>query len=55
MVSKLKSAIKASFMQRKIEEYYYHLDEQFVSYHDWITDREAAYRSTMKTDGKIAG
>lgn len=52
MVSKLKSAIKASFMQRKIEEYYYHLDEQFVSYHDWITDREAAYRSTMKTDGK---
>ena len=52
MISRLKAAIKASMMQRKIEEYYYHLDEQFVSYHDWITDREAAYRSSMKEDGK---
>ncbi len=47
MLGRIKAAVKASMMQSKIEEYYYHMDEQFVSYHDWITDREAAYRASM--------
>lgn len=48
MIDRIKAAVKASMMQKKIEEYYYHLDEQFVSYHDWIIEREAAYRSSMQ-------
>lgn len=47
MLGRIKAAVKASMMQSKIEEYYCHMDEQFISYHDWITDREAAYRSSM--------
>ena len=48
MIGRIKAAVKASMMQSKIEEYYYHLDEQFISYHDWITEREAAYRDSMQ-------
>lgn len=52
MISRMKAAVKASMMQSKIEEYYYYMDEQFVSYHDWIVEREAAYRSSMQTTEK---
>ena len=47
MISRIKAAVKASVMQRKIEEYYYHMDEQFISYHDWISEKEAVYRESM--------
>lgn len=53
MIGKIKETVKASLMQRKIEEYYMYLDEQFVSYHDWITEREARYRASMDSDEEV--
>lgn len=40
MISKVKGAVKTALMQRKIEEYYAGLDAQFVSYDEWITQKE---------------
>ncbi len=47
MISKVKNAVKSALMDRKIEEYYAGLDEQFVSYDAWITDREAKTPVTL--------
>ena len=47
MISKVKTAVKSALMERKIEEYYAGLDEQFVSYDAWITDREAKTPVTL--------
>lgn len=58
MTGRIKEKVKASLVQRKIEEYYRDLDEQFVSYHDWITQREAQYRESMEatsTDTAASG
>lgn len=46
MISRLKQSVKKRLEERKIAEYYAWLDELYVSYHDWITQREAAYRET---------
>jgi len=40
MISKIKSAVKTAFIQRKIEEYNVGLDAEFVSYDEWIWERE---------------
>ena len=47
MISKVKTAVKSALMERKIEEYYAGLDQQFVSYDTWITDREAKIPVTL--------
>ena len=47
MISMVKTAVKSALMERKIEEYYAGLDEQFVSYDAWITDREAKTPVTL--------
>ncbi len=47
MINKVKTAVKSALMERKIEEYYAGLDEQFVSYDAWITDREAKAPVTL--------
>ena len=47
MISKIKIAVKSALMERKIEEYYAGLDEQFVSYDTWISDREAKTPVTL--------
>lgn len=47
MISKVKTAVKSALMERKIEEYYAGLDEQFVSYDAWITDKEAKTPVTL--------
>ena len=47
MINKVKTAVKSALMERKIEEYYAGLDEQFVSYDAWITDREAKTPVTL--------
>ena len=47
MISKVKTAVKSALMERKIEEYYAGLDEQFVSYDAWMADREAKTPVTL--------
>ena len=47
MINKVKTAVKSALMERKIEEYYAGLDEQFVAYDAWITDREAKTPITL--------
>jgi len=47
MISMVKTAVKSALIERKIEEYYAGLDEQFVSYDAWITDREAKTPVTL--------
>jgi len=47
MISKVKTAVKSALIERKIEEYYAALDEQFVSYDAWITDRESKTPITL--------
>ena len=47
MISMVKTAVKSALIERKIEEYYAGLDEQFVSYDTWITDREAKTPVTL--------
>ena len=47
MISMVKTAVKSALMERKIEEYYAGLDEQFVSYDMWITDRESKIPVTL--------
>ncbi len=46
MISRLKQAVKKRLEERKIAEYYGWLDELYVSYHDWILQREEAYRES---------
>jgi len=47
MISMVKTAVKSALIERKIEEYYAGLDEQFVSYDAWITDKEAKTPVTL--------
>lgn len=42
MISVVKNAVKSALVQKKIEEYNAGLDAQFVSYDDWIREREVA-------------
>lgn len=44
MISRVKQSVKSILEDRKIAEYEAWLDALYVSYHDWITDREEAYR-----------
>lgn len=40
MIRRVKGAVKAALVKRRIEEYNARLDAQFISYHDWIEERE---------------
>ena len=48
MISRVKQAVKTRLEERKIAEYEAWLDELYVSYHDWITQREVAYRESKQ-------
>ena len=48
MISRVKQTVKKRLEERKIAEYDAWLDELYVSYHDWIVDREEAYREAKK-------
>lgn len=48
MISRVKQAVKTRLEERKIAEYEAWLDELYVSYHDWITQREEAYRESKQ-------
>ncbi len=47
MIKKVKNAVKSALMQRKIEEYYAGLDEQFTAYDKWIQQKEAQTPVTL--------
>lgn len=49
MISRLKQTVKKRLEEWKIAEYYAWLDELYVSYQEWIIQREMAYREA-KTD-----
>lgn len=46
MIDRVKQAVKKRLEERKITEYEAWLDELYVSYHDWITRKEEAYRES---------
>ena len=48
MINKIKGAVKSALMEKKIEDYYAGLDEQFVSYDTWISRQEETYVSAGK-------
>lgn len=54
MISRLKQSVKKRLEERKIAEYYAWLDELYVSYHDWITQREAVYRESISSESQDA-
>ena len=48
MISRVKQAVKKRLEERKITEYEAWLDELYVSYHDWITQKEETYRESKE-------
>ncbi len=47
MISRLKQSVKSVLEDKKIAEYYGYLDALYVSYQDWITQREQQYRDSF--------
>ena len=52
MMGWLKQTVKKRLEERKIAEYEAWLDELYVSYHDWILQREEIYRETKGVSEK---
>lgn len=48
MINRLKQGFKGFLTERKIAEYYAWMDALYVSYNDWILEKEQIYRDSME-------
>lgn len=48
MINRVKQGVKGFLTERKIAEYDAWMDELYVSYHEWIGQKEQAYRDSIK-------
>lgn len=52
MINRVKQGVKGFLTERKIAEYDAWMDELYVSYHEWILQKEQAYRDSINPAGQ---